>query len=298
MGDDERNVDDGVDDVNPPAASAWISQAEAARIRGVTRQAVSKLVEKGRFRTRTVAGRTLVHRDDVTPGAPTRPAASEEARAAVRSLERISDAAREEVFRWLLARHPVHPLEAELGADAEVILEAISRSADISKRGVRGLLAEAFFKLHLLDPDPTLEDVTSGEHAGYDFLIRRAGRDWRCEVKLARLEKGKLKTPSKRALKSLPAGRYAVAEVWRTRSGKDKDGEKTRPYRFDEFDLLAVSLHPATGEWREFAFIPAAGLQAWPNDATRIGRYQPVSLDGSAGWRSHLHECLDLLAAT
>lgn len=52
------------DDI-PIIPSEWISQAEAARLRGVTRQAISKLVKKGRLRTINFAGRLLVNRFDV-----------------------------------------------------------------------------------------------------------------------------------------------------------------------------------------------------------------------------------------
>jgi len=43
----------------------WISQAEAARIRGVTRQAIARLIERGRLRILVIGGHTLVHRIDV-----------------------------------------------------------------------------------------------------------------------------------------------------------------------------------------------------------------------------------------
>jgi len=43
----------------------WISQAEAARLRGVTRQAIGKLVVAERIRTMSVAGRLLVFRADI-----------------------------------------------------------------------------------------------------------------------------------------------------------------------------------------------------------------------------------------
>ncbi len=43
----------------------WITKAEAARIRGVTRQAIAKLVNKGRLATLEIAGHTLVKRADV-----------------------------------------------------------------------------------------------------------------------------------------------------------------------------------------------------------------------------------------
>jgi excisionase family DNA binding protein len=43
----------------------WISQSEAARIRGISRQAISKLVKKGRIRSLIIAGHTLVNRQEV-----------------------------------------------------------------------------------------------------------------------------------------------------------------------------------------------------------------------------------------
>jgi excisionase family DNA binding protein len=43
----------------------WISQAEAARLRGVSRQAIARLVQHGRLATLTVGGRRFVRRRDV-----------------------------------------------------------------------------------------------------------------------------------------------------------------------------------------------------------------------------------------
>jgi excisionase family DNA binding protein len=63
------------------AARDWISQAEAARIRGVSRQAIWKLVKQGRLRSLAIGGRTLVHRADVVefePRPPGRPAEERE----------------------------------------------------------------------------------------------------------------------------------------------------------------------------------------------------------------------------
>ena len=54
----------------------WVSQADAARLRGVTRQAIARLVEKGRFRVLQVGGRLFLDRKDVEqykPEAPGRP---------------------------------------------------------------------------------------------------------------------------------------------------------------------------------------------------------------------------------
>jgi len=57
----------------PIVPSDWISQAEAAELRGVTRQAISKLVRNGRLRTIRVGGHTLVNRADAITYRP-RPA--------------------------------------------------------------------------------------------------------------------------------------------------------------------------------------------------------------------------------
>jgi len=43
----------------------WISQAEAARLRGVSRQAIARLIKKGRFRVLQIAGKILLKRTDV-----------------------------------------------------------------------------------------------------------------------------------------------------------------------------------------------------------------------------------------
>ncbi|MGB8355624.1 MAG: hypothetical protein WCD79_17125 [Chthoniobacteraceae bacterium] len=46
-------------------ADEWITKAEAARVRGVTRQAIAKLVNKGKLSVLKIAGRTLVMRAEV-----------------------------------------------------------------------------------------------------------------------------------------------------------------------------------------------------------------------------------------
>lgn len=43
----------------------WISQAEAARLRGVTRQAIARLIKKGRLQVWSVGGRALVRRTEI-----------------------------------------------------------------------------------------------------------------------------------------------------------------------------------------------------------------------------------------
>jgi excisionase family DNA binding protein len=49
----------------PLDLTEWISQAEAARLRNVSRQAIAKLVGNGRLRTLELGGRSFVSRSDV-----------------------------------------------------------------------------------------------------------------------------------------------------------------------------------------------------------------------------------------
>ena len=49
----------------PILPSDWISQAEAAQLRGVSRQAISSLVRQGRLSSIVVGGHTLVSRAEV-----------------------------------------------------------------------------------------------------------------------------------------------------------------------------------------------------------------------------------------
>ena len=60
---DEKNSD----------ISTWISQSEAARLRGVSREAIYNLVKKDRLKTLKTGGRTLVNRIEVEDYRPQLP---------------------------------------------------------------------------------------------------------------------------------------------------------------------------------------------------------------------------------
>jgi hypothetical protein len=54
-------------------AAEWVSQVDAAKIRGVTRQAIADLVAKGRFTTLSIGGKTLLKRSEVEHFTPKPP---------------------------------------------------------------------------------------------------------------------------------------------------------------------------------------------------------------------------------
>ena len=51
----------------------WVSQTEAARMRGVTRQAIARLIGKERFTTLSIGGKTLLRRSEVEDFKPKPP---------------------------------------------------------------------------------------------------------------------------------------------------------------------------------------------------------------------------------
>jgi excisionase family DNA binding protein len=53
-----------------PPFEDWISQADAARIRGISRQAIRKLVQNGRLKTLKVGGHTFVSRKEILQFSP------------------------------------------------------------------------------------------------------------------------------------------------------------------------------------------------------------------------------------
>lgn len=65
----------------------WISQASAARLRGISRQGVSDLIARGRLRTLVIAGRVLVRKSDVAGFEPKPPGPSSKAKPPKRKKE-------------------------------------------------------------------------------------------------------------------------------------------------------------------------------------------------------------------
>src|SRR2546428_229094 len=109
-----------------------------------------------------------------------------------RLLDECTDAQRAALLDYLKARLPQHLLEKEWGVGAEVILSAIARSSDLTKRGVRGIIAEAVFEKNVLRSLKEWEVVSFLDDRPYDFLLRsrQAGsREVRIQVKLQRMRK-------------------------------------------------------------------------------------------------------------
>lgn len=203
------------------------------------------------------------------------------------------------ILEHLRQEFPIHPLEAKLGAKAEVFLRALARASDLTMRGVRGIIAEEAFITEVIAPGPTShwQDVTpSGDHP-FDFLLQDDTGQVRIQVKLQRQKMHRPMTANE-VLRSFafPAHLYVV-ETQRTRGGTSPTAEKTRPYRFGEFDLLGVCLHPSTGNWTDFVYTVANWLLPDPDWPGNMLKYQPVSTKESDGWTRDFDRCVSWIRA-
>lgn len=67
----------------------WLSQAEAAEIRGVSRQAIAGLLKKGRFTTLSIGGKILLKRSEVEEFKPKPPGPAPKKKASPKSKKRF-----------------------------------------------------------------------------------------------------------------------------------------------------------------------------------------------------------------
>lgn len=216
-------------------------------------------------------------------------------------LGQCSPEDRRELLRVLRQEFPIHELEKKLNIPAEVILEAIDRSSDLTLRGIRGVIAEAAFKEHIVIPfvERGWKDIPIIGNSAFDFLLETpSGLRIKIQVKMQRMKK---KQPMRafEANKKLfgAASDMWVVETQKTRGGKDSQGSDTRPYRFGEFDIIAVSLHPSTNDWSKFCYTVANWFIPDPADAGMIFKFQPVSMSANDDWTDHLETCVDWFAS-
>jgi hypothetical protein len=207
-------------------------------------------------------------------------------------LVQCDAAQRLEIFKSLRAEFPIHQqLENEFGAPAEIILEAISRSSDLTKRGVRGVIAEAAFDTNVISELKGWRSLQVAGDPPYDFLIEDGIGQVRIQVKMQRLKKQR-PMRAQQGYKVLPAEMFVV-ETQRTRGGKDPlTKQDTRPYRFGEFDILAVSLHPSTGDWSRFRYTVANWLVPQPANPQRMWKFQPLPMQPEGNWTDDLLTCI------
>lgn len=146
----------------------------------------------------------------------------------------------------------MHPLELKLGVNSEVILNAIHNSSDLTQRGLRGIIAEHQLKNLVLDKLPAPWFIMPVTDTGVDFALcdGHGGHYVTLQCKMQTQRAG-----SPRCDKW---GRPMV-ETQKTRM-RGIGKSKTRLYCYNDFDILAVSLWPSTGDWERFIYAAATDL--------------------------------------
>jgi hypothetical protein len=202
---------------------------------------------------------------------------------------------REIIFRELRKEFNIHPLEAKLATQAEIILEAINKDdKGLTFRMLRGVIAEAAFQIEIISKMKDWSDVTPMGDLPYDYLLRDSKGDVSVQVKLQRSKEFKPMYANE-ALKKFSSKQFVV-ETQKTRGGIDAETkEDTRPYKFGEFDILAVSTQPSTNAWSTFMYTVANWLLPMENDDSRILKFQPVSPVSNDDWTDNFATCIEWL---
>lgn len=218
----------------------------------------------------------------------------------VRILAERTPSERRAIFKTLRHEFPIHELEARLNTSAEVILEAISRASDLTLRGIRGIIAEAAFKQEIVLPFTSngaawREVPLVGDHS-FDFALEDLQGQITIQVKMQRQKEQRPMLASE-ANKTMfrHLNDHFVVETQRTRGGKNLDGTDTRPYRFGEFDILAVAMHPSTKDWSDFLYTVERWLVPTPGADLLVFKYQPVPKTPNHLWTDDLQTAIDWL---
>jgi hypothetical protein len=217
-------------------------------------------------------------------------------------IESLTPSELQSLASYLRSKISRHPLEKKWDINYEMILNAIHRSQDIVQRGVRGVIAEAVFEAKVL---PTIKGWRPVPFAGdlpYDFKIGNDKQEIKIQLKLQRTQAGQPLT------RPFFGPDTFVVEVQKTRSGtrrKSKktasktaskltsiEPEKTRPYKFGDFDIIAVNMQPSTGDWTRFMYTVGSWLMPRAKEKKLIEIMQPVSRNRSDLWTDNIEECI------
>lgn len=187
------------------------------------------------------------------------------------------------LFRELRTRHLIHEFEEVIGAPAEMILEAVHRAPELTRRMLRGVIADAAFRqfVVLSLAESGWRDMTPVGNFAYDYKLDDGAGPLTVQVKLQRSALG---APVVRRGKRFGFGDSVhIVETQKTRTGTDGDANQTRPYRYDEFDILAVSMQPSTAKWDRFLYTLGRWLLPGQNPG-EMATLQPVAMGLNEFW--------------
>jgi len=100
---------------------------------------------------------------------------------------------KQRIFSQLRREILIHEFENVIGAPAEMILEAVHRAPELTRRMLRGVIADAAFRQFVIPPllDKGWKDSTPEGNFAYDYILSDATGPVSIQVKLQRSERGK-----------------------------------------------------------------------------------------------------------
>jgi hypothetical protein len=198
-------------------------------------------------------------------------------------LEQCSSEERAALFSELRAIHQIHEFEAVIGAPAEMILEAVHRAPELTRRMLRGVIADAAFRTFVVTAVAPhgWNDVTPEGNFAYDYKMDDGAGPVTVQVKLQRSERGAPVVKDGRRYGFL--GEIFITETQKTRTGTDGEDNQTRPYRYGEFDILAVSMQPSTGRWDRYMYTLGRWLLPGKKEG-EMATLQPVAKSPDTFW--------------
>ncbi len=255
------------------------------------------MIRVGRLRTFEIGGHVLVDQIEVLnvrrqPQAKIQDRPDDAARF-LAAFEKLRPEVRDEVYRRLREQYPIHPFESKIGASAEVILEALARSGPLTIRGLRGVLAESAFEVNVVNRLEGWQVLPAPKDPPYDFLLDDGHGPIKVQVKLQRSKAGEPMVTSEKSQVFAPS--MYLVETQRTQGGKNRDGEETRPYRFKEFDILAVAMQASNLDWKHFLYTVADWLIPRPEDERLLMKFQPVPRGPNDDWTDDFLTCVSWL---
>jgi len=197
-------------------------------------------------------------------------------------LEKSTPEERQLIFRELRQHQVIHEFERVIGAPAEMILEAVHRAPELTRRMLRGVIADAAFRTFAvpLAVEKGWKDATPEGNYAFDYVLRDDAGQVTVQVKLQRSERGH--PVVKKGVRYGFEGDVFITETQKTRTGSDGD-DKTRPYRYGEFDILAVSMQPSTGKWDLYMYTVGRWLLQGKGEG-EMATLQPVAMKPNSFW--------------
>lgn len=123
--------------------------------------------------------------------------------------------------------------------------------------------------------------MTPEGNFAYDYKIDDGAGPIAVQVKLQRSARG---APVVRDGKRFGfPGEVFMTETQKTRTGTDDADNHTRPYRYGEFDVLAVSMQPSTGTWDRYMYTLGRWLLPGKTPG-QMATLQPVSKVPDGWW--------------